>query len=160
MAGRLTAALLALAAAAFLISLFLPWAEQDAAAVTVWNATGWETIAAYGTLPAVGVLLWEALRAAAVPIGVRSPALPSFFLGAAASFFGIASFVHLRWGGPIYSSVRELGDFRYGAWLGLWSSVLILAGALARLAEHGRVSAPRAAGGDPSQAASKPPVRT
>jgi hypothetical protein len=133
--ARLSAIAVALVALLFLISLFLPWAEQDVEDVTVWRARGWETVAAYGAFPALGLLLWELLRAAGVRIGVRSPALVSFFLGAGAAFFGVSAVIHVRWGAT-FTDVESLRDLQYGAWIALWTSVLILAAAIARLAEH------------------------
>lgn len=143
MTGRGLAGLAAAAAGLYLVTLFLPWSTPGDDGPVVARATGWDTIASFGAFPAVALVLWEALRLGRVSTGMRSPALLSFFLAAATAFFGVGALVQLRWSSRPFFAVESVGDFRYGAWLALVASLVLLAASAAALAEHRRATGGR-----------------
>jgi hypothetical protein len=108
-------------AAALFVSLYLPWFSV----ISAWSLR----VGDEAGMLALGVVLVELLRLTG-SWTTRASQLVAFCLTAAAGIMGVSTFVVLRWGSgaPI-----KFSTFRYGAWIGLASGILLVVIAVAQL---------------------------
>jgi hypothetical protein len=124
--------------------MFVRWAPRHGGDAELFGSvklTGWEIpIAGNAAITALALVLVE-LAGVTSAWRSRGQRLVSFFLAAATGAFAVGGLVHLRWGG--YYHLR-VGQFAYGAWIGLALGILLLAAAALRLAElRSKASPPR-----------------
>ena len=119
-----------------LIDLFLPWECVDIFGGVDLNIPGVDTsgnvcingfngLGFLAGLLAIGLIVWEVMLAMGVAInmGTTSPALVSAILGGATALFAIIRFL------------QALGDFGFGAFVGILLALILAYGAYVRFQE-------------------------
>jgi hypothetical protein len=132
---RLAPAILLVAAAAYFVDMFLRWASpaRHGTFVAFGDVVGWNIAPAAISGPAALGLALVELAAVTAVWRSRAQRLVSFFLAAATGVLAVSAVVDLRWGGS-FTSFR-FGEFATGAWIALALGIVLLLGAVLRLAE-------------------------
>jgi amino acid transporter len=129
---RVLSGVLAAASIAYIVFLFLPWADPGDDGFSSEPA-GVDTIPGFLSLAGAVVLaLWELLGIAGVRRSLRSDSLVSFLLAASTAAVGILGVVHLKRGSPYPFPI----DLAYGAFVAFALALVLLGGAILHLLLH------------------------